>query len=143
MAAAERNSKTISFAPYVVLFARRVLLPSKQGEDALAENLNGEQGDWGCRIETFKAMHSAMSPGVDLDRMNETLLGNACRLLDLSSGDNKFRPIELFAWTRHIVSLAVTEALYGPSNPFRDSEVEAGFWYVHDPSRLPIPFSRG
>ena len=44
VAAVDRHSKTISFAPYVVEFAKRMLLPSAEGLEALQANLSEEDG---------------------------------------------------------------------------------------------------
>ena len=128
MAIVERNSKAVSFAPYVVQFAKRILLASKKAEDTLAQNLSGEDGDWGCRIETTKAMHLAMAPGADLDSMNQVMLENACQLLESLKNRSELEPIDLLSWVRHTITLASTNAVYGPSNPFNDPAVEDGIW---------------
>lgn len=31
-------------------------------------------------------------------------------------------------WVQHEITVATTECVYGPSNPYRDSEIEKAFW---------------
>jgi len=38
--------------------------------------------------------------------------------------------VDLVAWIQHEITIATTEAVYGPGNLYRDPEVESGFWYV-------------
>jgi len=36
----------------------------------------------------------------------------------------------LFEFIRHKITLATTESVYGPHNPFKDIEIEKSFWWV-------------
>lgn len=72
--ATERESRRISFAPYVVQFAKRILHPSQQALDALKENLDGYNGESGYRSQIIKAMRLSMAPGTALDRMSQVML---------------------------------------------------------------------
>ncbi|RAL61937.1 hypothetical protein DID88_002426 [Monilinia fructigena] len=40
----------------------------------------------------------------------------------------------LWAWVQHEITVATTESVYGPMNPYRDAKVEAGFWNFADDS---------
>lgn len=129
VAAVDRHSEAVSFAPYVVQFAKRILLPSPQGLDALAANLHEEDGAWGCRPETLKAMHLALAPGENLDRTTQDMLDSVSRLLDSVGTMANNEGFGLFSWVKKLVTRASTDAIYGASkNPFRDPAVEAGFW---------------
>ena len=129
VAAVDRYSKTISFGPYVVEFAKRMLLPSTKGLEALRENLNEEDGECGCRPETLKAMHLALAPGEDLERTTENVLDSISRLLEPVQTVSKHENIKLFSWVRKLVTRASTDAVYGAyKNPFKDPAVEAAFW---------------
>lgn len=126
--AVDRNSRTLSFAPYVYQFAKRILQPSAAGLAALEENLHEDGGPWGCRPETMTAMHSTMAPGDDLHQISRSFLESVSKLLgepSLQQGTG------LFVWMRKLISRSSTYAIYGAQdNPFRDPKVEAGFWYV-------------
>lgn len=129
VAAVDRHSKSISFAPYVVEFAKRILVPSANGLEALRANLDEESGAWGCRPETLKAMHLALAPGEDLDRTSQAILESVSSLLDSVDSITNNRDFYLFSWARKLVTRASTDAIYGASkNPFQDPAVEAGFW---------------
>ena len=131
MAAVDRHSKTVSFAPYVVEFAKRILLPSAKGLEALKANLHEEHGPWGCRPETLQAMHIALAPGKDLERTTQDMLDSVSRLLESVYTISNHENFQLFSWVRKLVTRAGTDAIYGASkNPFQDPAVEAGFWSV-------------
>lgn len=129
MAAVDRHSKSISFAPYVVEFAKHILVPSANGLEALKANLDEESGAWGCRPETLHAMHLALAPGEDLDRTTKAMLDSVSSRLDSVYTITNNEDFHLFSWARKLVTRASTDAIYGASkNPFRDPAVEAGFW---------------
>ena len=116
VAAVDRNSRNASFAPYVVEFAKRILAPSKEGLDALAANLNEENGAWGCRSETLKVMHATLTPGDDLDRTTQAFCDSLSSFLE-SNGSEKGAP-GLFSWVRKLTTRASTDAIYGTTrNP--------------------------
>lgn len=124
-AAVDRHSKTVSFAPFVVQFAKRILIPSKEGLEALS-GVAKENGVRGCRAETLKVMHTALAPGESLDRTTQDMLNSVSRLLHCIDITEDF---DLFAWIKKLVTRASTDAIYGTSkNPFQDPAVEAGFW---------------
>ena len=130
VAAVDRQPKTISFAPYLVQFTKRILVPSEVGVNALADDIHGEKGAEGCRPETLKAMHITLAPGKDLDESTRVFLASCSKLLD-NIPTNDDGTIGLFAFIRRIVTLASTDAIYGPSkNPFLDPAVQNGFWWV-------------
>ncbi|KAL8924174.1 MAG: hypothetical protein Q9172_002796 [Xanthocarpia lactea] len=86
-------------------------------------------------ITGLKATHQAMMPGEGLNSMmgiaGQTILR---RLHDLRDA-TKTEPIDLWNWVRHEITIIVTESVYGPLNPYRDSEIETAFWLV---SLLPL-----
>ena len=105
----------------------RIALPSKVAMASLMRNLNSEEGEWGLQSETHSGMHIALAPGEALDRMNQPMLDVVAASLNSLGADSKVT-IDLAAWTRHAITLASTDAVYGPTNPFKDPEVEDGFW---------------
>lgn len=113
----------------MVQFAKRLLVPTPEGLEALAKDADSDEAQC-CRNETLKVMHSAMAPGKDLNRTTLAFFESMKKLLsweDQSSNGTKDFP--LFAWTRKIVTKASTDAIFGVSdNPFQDPKVEAGFW---------------
>ena len=129
VAAVDRQPKTISFAPYLVQFAKRILVPSDAAINILTDDIHGDKGPVGCRPETLKAMHVTLAPGEDLDAATKAFLASISRMLDPIQTDSKDGTIGLFALTRKLITQASTDAIYGPSkNPFHESAVESGFW---------------
>lgn len=137
MSAIDRHAKSISFAPYVVQFAKRILIPSQKSLEALAEDLEEKNGAHGVRPETLKAMHDALAPGEHLENTTRAMLSSVSRRLDdvvNAEGGTEARSVSLFAWVRELVTRASTDAIYGAGgNPFRDPAVEKAFWYVAFP----------
>jgi hypothetical protein len=39
------------------------------------------------------------------------------------------KAVQLFEYIRHEITMASTESVYGPQNPFRDPVIEDSFWY--------------
>lgn len=128
--AVERNQKTISFFPFVSAMSPRVFDLPRHGPtmDIINQNLNKEKGDWGLVHETSKSMHAAMAPGPSLDRMNRSMLNIMARYFDELAAHG--RPsIELYEWIRPRFTIASTEAIYGPGNPFkRQPDLGDAFW---------------
>ncbi|KAI0802243.1 cytochrome P450 [Xylaria sp. FL0064] len=71
------------------------------------------------------AIHHALSPGGFLNEINMVSAGSVLHSV------NNIRPginIRLDEWLRHEVTLATTDAVYGPHNLFRVKEIEDAFW---------------
>lgn len=56
----DRHSKTISFAPYVVHFAKMILVLSRATVSALEENMLQTHDGLGLRPETLNVMHDSL-----------------------------------------------------------------------------------
>lgn len=129
----DRNSKVISFAPYVVLFAKRVLAPSKEALHCLAENLE-EEGNWGCRPQTMKAMHLSMAHGDDLENTTRVMLESLASQMASVEKIAPLRKMNLFQWVKRVITQASTDAVYGQKhNPFHDPALVKSFWLVLGP----------
>ena len=105
----------------MAIFIKRIALLSKNGDVVLTLNLEGKEGDDGLQVETHQRMHAALACGSDsLRSMSETMTQSLERLfsgLNCEEGEM----MDLYRWTRHAVTIASTDAVYEPSNPFRES----------------------
>ncbi|KAJ8071715.1 hypothetical protein OCU04_002031 [Sclerotinia nivalis] len=101
----------MSFTPYVVQFANRILIPSPEGLDALAANIKEDDGAWGCRPQTLEAMHSSLASGKDLNCATLVVLDSISNFLSLDNAisDPNHQTIHLFSWNKKFV----TRAIYG------------------------------
>lgn len=69
--------------------------------------------------EFFSVIHPAMT-GAHLHRMNATALNYVSNELDaIGNGGEALEVPNLYQWVRDLMTLATTEALYGPDNPIR------------------------
>jgi len=137
VAAVQRSPKVFSFNPFVLAVAQRLCGCSNSAIETLADNLD----DRGLTNETKRDMHAALLPGPSLDTMNETMVENVAALLgeldaELEVTGDGGKELDMYAWARHVISLASTDAIYGVENPFRkDRSVEDAFWYVAFPRK--------
>ena len=129
--AIQKQPKALAFPPIEAKFASAVCGVSKEAHNTLLKNVNGDEGDWGLSMESYAAMRSALAPGAGLDKMNRTMIENIATSLDqiVPSRESRMR-LQLSKWLRSAITLATTNAVYGPQNPFKNQAVQDGFWYV-------------
>ncbi|KAL6713087.1 hypothetical protein ACLMJK_009208 [Lecanora helva] len=130
IAAVQRHHKTLAFPPIEAKMGRRMNAWSDEADKVIMKNVNGEEGDWGMSMESYQAMRAALAPGVDLDAMNRIMVQNVAASLERLQPE-KGRPstnINLMHWLRHELTMATTNAVYGPRNPYANRDVENGFW---------------
>ncbi|KAH7329691.1 hypothetical protein B0I35DRAFT_507907 [Stachybotrys elegans] len=131
IAACDKRPSTVSFVPYVVEFARRILLANDESIRLLSEDLPEEKGA-DLRSETMKAMHRAMQPGKALDETIQRVMRCSIDFLDASIDIPNGKSLPLLACCRDFVTLASTDGLYGAEkNPFLNDAVMQGFWAVN------------
>lgn len=131
--AAEKASKTLTFHPFIAFFIPRLFGVGKREMDIVMQNIDLKEGNWGLSYETSHGMHAVMAPGPMLDQMNETMLRTFLPFVDELAQPSSFGAdgveIDLFKWIRRKFSMASTEAIYGPGNPFKKQpELENCFW---------------
>lgn len=129
VAAVSRNSKSLSFNPFISEIGMRLTRPDEPTRAIIKDNINGERGQWGYVLEVHDLTVTALGPGKDLDLIAHAMLVQTAA--HLQSSDAKFakRPIKLYAWSRHLFTMCSTAALYGPDNPFNTQpELEEAFW---------------
>ena len=107
----------------------RLLDPSKAAVAIAMDNAGGEEGDWGLTITIVKEVHRGLAPGANLDQMSRSMFQTLMSAFQSLESDEITR-INLFGWLRHTITQATTDSVYGPQNPFKDLNVENGFWYV-------------
>lgn len=127
--AIQKQPKTLAFPPIEAKFANTICGVSPEAHKILITNVNGDEGDWGLSMESYAAMRAALAPGAGLDKMNRVMIQNiAGSLDDLIPAGSGYVNINLSHWLRDIVTLATTNSVYGPQNPFKDREVQDSFW---------------
>lgn len=122
--ATQRNTKTLSFNPFLLWTSKAISQYDKAGLAVVDNNIEGAHGKWGYVPEMLEAVHQSLAPGPALDKMNHTILNKLCPSINgLDDGDT----FELSAWIRGLFSVCSLQAVYGPdwiSSP----EVTEAFW---------------
>ena len=135
VAAVDRHPNTLSLGPFALEFVKRVTVISKEGFDALEAG----KGTRSFHTDTLKAMNTVLAPGPVLSDTASEVLRGAVRFLDDMKASSEQEEIDLFSWTKSLLTQASTSALYGAEcNPFNDPVVETALWWAFFPlSRTP------
>lgn len=122
--AVQRQFKTLAFPPLEAKLAMSICGTSKTANDILSTNVNGDEGFWGYSITFYKAIHTPLSPGPELDAMNRVMAQKVATSIDRLEENI----VNLFEFIRHEITLASTDSVYGPKNPFKTPAIEESFW---------------
>ncbi|KAJ3579174.1 hypothetical protein NPX13_g1392 [Xylaria arbuscula] len=131
----QRYWRTISFSA-LAIDAGRIIGMSRKAIDTMERDLTSKDG---FSASWPKYIAAVMGPGEDLDSMNrrstEIYAAEMERLR--AQGASK---IGLWQWSRQMMVVSTTEAVWGPQNPFRDPAIAEAwrFSYVELDS---VPFA--
>ncbi|KAL8832349.1 MAG: hypothetical protein Q9170_004919 [Blastenia crenularia] len=122
--AVNRNPKILAFNPFVAFVGKRITGHDQATSQIVQHNLNGENGP-GYVIDIHDGTVSSLAPGPGLNAMTATMLTEAMTYFKKLPGR-----VDLFAWTKKMVTMASTRGIYGEDNPFgRDVErMVRNFW---------------
>jgi cytochrome P450 len=123
VSAVQRNSKTISFDPFLTAAANRMSGIEGEGLKLLQET---ESGGGGLNNEVLHSMHPALL-GEGLDVMNRAMIKNLQKSLDDLQNDQNVA-FDLHKWCRRAMGVASTDAVYGPLNPYKSEEIQSALW---------------
>ena len=128
----QRQTKSLSFQPFVAAMLPKLFLVDEDAMTIVKRNMDGEEGQWGLIPDTHRETWPVLAPGPQLDILVESMLTNLLPFLNqIADAEETDVPIDLYAWVRHAFTLAGTDTLYGPDNPFRlEPGLEDAFWYV-------------
>lgn len=127
--AVQKQPKILAFPPIEAKFASRVCGSSPEAHKILMNNVNGEEGDWGLSMESYAAMRAALTPGPALDNMNRVMVENIMESLEsLRPHKGTTSTINFAEWLRDSITLATTNSVYGPHNPFKDKAIADAYW---------------
>ena len=129
--AVQRNAKALSSAPFAAKYAARVVDVSKETESIWFYNVHGEEEGGSLFVDGMRAMQASLTPGTpDLDCMVEAMLQSFIKPCASLDSEPRRRSLWLMSWLRDELTLAATDAIYGPMNPFAAQHIRDGFWYV-------------
>lgn len=128
--AIQKQPKNFSFAPVEAKFGSRVLGTSPETFKILMKTANGDKGDLIISTELIGNIRSAILSASNLEKMNRVMtqsIAGSFDSLEVATDKNK---LKLANWLRRNLTMATTNSLYGPQNPFKDDLVADAFWYV-------------
>ncbi|KAF4999383.1 hypothetical protein FGRMN_2524 [Fusarium graminum] len=105
------RKKALSFEPYAAEFAQRMLLLTNETTRKLKETTLVQ--------DFFAAIHPSMT-GDYLHRMNANALNYIAKELNNIGDPEDLDLPNTWYWLRDTITMATTEALYGPENPLRE-----------------------
>ena len=137
VAAVQRHPKVLSFWYLEALFGKRLAAVSEGAASKLMDNVHRDQGEASLFDDGIKFLSKVLRPGEGLDGMNQTMIRSISASLDkFDAGLKNGRTIDLWEWIRYEMTMATTEATYGPLNPYRDPAVETAFWDLSEHASL-------
>ncbi|KAL8983471.1 MAG: hypothetical protein Q9205_002302 [Flavoplaca limonia] len=129
IAAVQKNAKALSFNPFVSFVSPRIFDAGDEANAIIHDNIDGEKGPWGLLHDTSRGMHIALAPSDSLDWMTKTMLTKLEEHIEPLGVGNDEVEVDLYKWVRKGITVASTEAVYGPKNPFNHKpELEDAFW---------------
>lgn len=119
----------------MVFFVKQMLDATPHSIYSFSNNSPSENGRGrGVVVETMKVMHSTLAGSKHLSELSVNAVRSAVRELNaikLSKNpmlQTQACQIDLFSWTRRLVSTIVSEAIYGPKSLMRDMDAYNNFW---------------
>ena len=129
--AVQRQTKTLSFQPFVATMLPKLFLVDRNAMEIATRNMDGDDGDSGLIPDNHRETWPTLAPGPQLDLMIQSMLSILLTFLDEFDGVGEATTTDLYAWVRRAFTLAGTETIYGPENPFSlEPHLENAFWYV-------------
>lgn len=129
VASVSRNAKSLSFNPFISEIGIRLTEADEATKAIVNDNINGEQGPWGYVAELHDRTVEAMKLGKSLVDMTNTMMTEIAAHLEASSDAFSKDAVNLHAWSRHLLTICSTNALYGSNSPLiREPQLEKAFW---------------
>jgi hypothetical protein len=122
--AVQKQFKTLAFLPVQAMAAKSICGSSEIANNILDTNVNGEEGPRSYSVSHYPAIRGPLTPGKGLDAMNRVM---AQKVANSMNGMKLEQNIKLFEFISHEITIATTDSVYGPQNPFKDPEVEESF----------------
>ena len=125
-----RQYRVVSLWELEAQFTVKLAGLTKAGADRMHTNLSSEENP-SLMLQGIKVIQSTLSSTESIKRMLRVAVQATKDELDnwaTPAANNKNKKVNLLEWLQHELTIVITESLYGDKNPYRDPEVEAGFW---------------
>lgn len=121
----ERNTKNLSFMPLEIAVSKRILRIGKDDMARIHAAMSFDNGQSGYMRQLHNIHHKMLNLGSVMNSMRD----NGFKEIVSSLNSMQDEDVDLFSWTRHILTTTSTTAVWGRENPFRkDPELEDAFW---------------
>ena len=119
------NHQSVAAASFIAQLGKRITGHDEATSRIVQHNLNGDEGP-GYVTEVHDKIVAALTPGKALENMIEPMLREVTTYLEALKQNNE---VDLFVWTRNMVTMCSTRAIYGPENPFnKNAYYKDLFW---------------
>ncbi|GAB1206328.1 hypothetical protein APSETT445_005013 [Aspergillus pseudonomiae] len=125
VSAVRRSRNAMSFGPLFDNVAENGAGVHGRGMQLLRDKESGGQG---LGQRTADSMHPALLGG-GLDQMNGKMI-TALNTIINQLASQPDTVVDLYEWCCHAVTVASTDAIYGPLNPYRSESNRQAFWAI-------------
>jgi hypothetical protein len=122
----DKSPSAIAFAPIAALVIDKLSGLSKKGSQTVLDKTMGPDKLEGYMNAVMLDIHATLAPGPKLESVTTRVAYDLNDSIKKLHG--KSTRMNLLHWFRHEFGMSSTNGIYGPENPFKDPEVEAGFW---------------
>lgn len=123
VSAVRRSHRTMSFDPLIARTAKCVGGIKGPGLELLSEKV--AQGG-GLGYETMVTLRGTLL-GEGLDQLNGTMIGCLRRSMEELRKTGLERSVDLYDWCTLVMTVATTDAVYGPLNPYKRKSVRDAY----------------
>ena len=124
IAAVQRNARNIAFEPLLAQVAERIAGCLPETVDKVRPGRSGGKGGGQLVVH---AMHPTLL-GDGLDEMNEVMVKSLNRMINELAMDSSEPVIDLFGWCKDGITIASTDSMWGPLNPYKSKFLRDCFW---------------
>ncbi|KAF2870122.1 cytochrome P450 [Massariosphaeria phaeospora] len=126
VAAVQRQTKLLTFQAMQDSFARLICELSPTA--IAAQDRTTTTWMNGTTQSPSHIIYKALLPGKHLDDMNRVMVEMLLQRVDSLVGSGEGYTGGLFEWLKREITVATTEGIYGPGNPYRDAKVRDAYW---------------
>ncbi|KAF2260683.1 cytochrome P450 [Lojkania enalia] len=132
ISAVQRQTKALTFQAIEDKFSILITDPSQHAKAIFLKETEQWANSAPGHQSPSHILYKGLTPGPGMDSMNRAMVNRLETavegLASALSGSGAKKTMKLFAWVKHEITMATTEGVYGPQNPYRDPEIQDAFW---------------
>jgi len=123
----QRNTQKIGFDLLLDASLAKIAGLEGQGKEYIERTDSHGNRLYRSKDATHKTQSAYLNEG--LDQMSQGMIAYLDSRFHELGNSNICSSLDLVSWTAHTATIALTDGIYGPYNPFRAREVEQAFRY--------------